>query len=76
LGVALAGFLTPMLLAVNGFEGTLEVQNADARQTILLSLTIYPAIAHFLLIPIVSFYKLNKKRCDEIRVELDQKANA
>jgi len=76
LGVALAGFLTPLLLATNGFEGTAETQTPEARQTILLSLTLYPAIAHFLLIPIVTFFKLNKKRCDEIRAELDQKANA
>ena len=76
LGVALAGFLTPMLLAVNGFVGTEESQNPEARQAILMSLTLYPALAHFLLIPIVSFYKLNKKRCDEIRMELDKQANA
>ena len=74
LGVALAGFLTPMLLAMNGFQGTDEHQLPEAKETILLSLTLYPAIAHFLLIPIVSIYKLNKVRCDQIRSELDKKA--
>ena len=76
MGVALAGFLTPMFLAMNGFAGTAENQSFEAKETILLSLTLYPAIAHFLLIPIGSGYKLNKSRCDEIRAALDQKATA
>ena len=76
LGVAIGGWMIGMILAYYGYEGKAVVQSPEAIQGIVLSLTLFPAIGHFLLIPIVSFYKLNKTRCDEIRAELDQKANA
>ena len=67
-----------MILAHYGYEGgsAIEKQTPEAVRGIVLSLTLFPAAGHFLLIPIVSFYKLNKTRCDQIRTELDQKANA
>jgi GPH family glycoside/pentoside/hexuronide:cation symporter len=73
LGVAVGGWLIGLILAYYGYDGKAEAQSPEAIQGIVLSLTLFPAIGHFLLIPIVSFYKLNKKRCDEIRAELDQK---
>ena len=76
LGVAIGGWMIGMILAYYGYDGKAVVQSPEAIQGIVLSLTLFPAIGHFLLIPIVSFYKLNKTRCDEIRAELDQKANA
>ena len=75
LGVAIGGWMIGMILAYYGYDGKAVVQSPEAIQGIVLSLTLFPAIGHFLLIPIVSFYKLNKTRCDEIRAELDQKAN-
>ena len=76
LGVAVGGWLIGLILAYYGYDGKAEAQSPEASQGIVLSLTLFPAIGHFLLIPIVSFYKLNKKRCDEIRVELDQKTDS
>ena len=76
LGVAVGGWLIGLILAFYGYDGKAETQSPEAIQGIVLSLTLFPAIGHFLLIPIVSFYKLNKKRCDEIRAELDQKTDS
>ena len=76
LGVAIGGWLIGLALAYYGYDGQAESQNPSAVRGILLSLTLFPAIGHFLLIPIVCLYKLNKKRCDEIRAELDQQASA
>ncbi|HAW97875.1 MAG TPA: hypothetical protein DCX67_05005 [Opitutae bacterium] len=76
LGVAIGGWLIGLVLAYYGYDGQAESQNPSAVRGILLSLTLFPAIGHFLLIPIVCLYKLNKKRCDEIRAELDQQASA
>ena len=76
LGVAVGGWLIGLILAYYGYDGKAEAQSPEAIQGIVLSLTLFAAIGHFLLIPIVSFYKLNKKRCDEIRAELDQKTDS
>ena len=76
LGVAMGGWLIGLILAYYGYDGKAEAQSPEAIQGIVLSLTLFPAIGHFLLIPIVSFYKLKKKRCDEIRAELDQKTDS
>jgi GPH family glycoside/pentoside/hexuronide:cation symporter len=76
LGVAIGGWLIGLVLDHYGYDGQAESQNPSAMRGILLSLTLFPAIGHFLLIPIVCLYKLNKNRCDEIRAELDQQASA
>ena len=76
LGVAIGGWLIGLVLAYYGYDGQAESQNPSAVRGILLSLTLFPAIGHFLLIPIVCLYKLNKKRGDEIRAERDQHASA
>lgn len=72
LGVAVGGWLIGMVLTSYGYDGKAEVQSPDAIKGIVLSLTLLPALGHFLLIPIVSRYRLNRRRCEEIRTELDQ----
>jgi GPH family glycoside/pentoside/hexuronide:cation symporter len=72
LGVAVGGWMIGLVLAKYGYQGQAEIQSPEAIKGIVLSLTLLPAIGHFLLIPIVSFYRLNRQRCDEIRAELDQ----
>ena len=72
LGVALGGFLIGVVLAKYGYDGAAEKQSPEALKGILLCVTLLPAIGHFLLIPIVCLYKLNKAKCAEIRAELDQ----
>ena len=76
LGVAIGGWLIGLVLAYYGYDGQAESQSPEAIRGIVLSLTLFPAIGHFLLIPIVSLYKLNQTRCDEIRKELDSQSPA
>ncbi len=76
LGVAVGGWLIGLILAGSGYSGQAETQTPEAIKAILLSVTLLPAVAHLLLIPIVSLYKLNRKRCSEIRQQLDAKATA
>lgn len=76
LGVAVAGGLAPYLLARNGYDAQATTQSPEAVSGIVLSLTIFPAVGHFLVIPIVSFYRLNKSRCEDIRAMLNQQASA
>jgi GPH family glycoside/pentoside/hexuronide:cation symporter len=76
LGVAVAGWLAPWLLARNGYDAQAATQTPEAVHGIVLSLTIFPAVGHFLVIPIVTFYRLNKTRCEEIRTLLNQQASA
>jgi GPH family glycoside/pentoside/hexuronide:cation symporter len=76
LGVAVAGWLAPWLLARNGYDAQAATQTPEAVHGIVLSLTIFPAVGHFLVVPIISFYRLNKTRCEEIRALLNQQASA
>jgi GPH family glycoside/pentoside/hexuronide:cation symporter len=72
LGVAIGGWLVGIILATYGYQGQAEVQTPESIHGIVLSLTLFPAVGHLLLIPIVSFYRLNQTRCQEIRAQLDQ----
>lgn len=74
LGVAIGGWLIGLILAKYGYDGKADTQTQEAVKGIVLSLTLFPAIGHFILIPIVSFYKLSNQRCAGIRKELDQRA--
>ena len=74
LGVAVGGWLIGVILSQSHYEGQAAAQTPEAIKAILLSVTLLPAAAHLLLIPIVSFYTLNRKRCAEIRQQLDAKA--
>ena len=75
LGVAIGGWLIGLVLAYYGYDGQADSQSTEAIRGIVLSLTLFPAIGHFFLIPIVCLYKLNQPRCDEIRKELDSKSS-
>jgi GPH family glycoside/pentoside/hexuronide:cation symporter len=74
LGVAVGGWLIGLILARSGYAGQAETQTPEAIKAILLSVTLLPAAAHLLLIPIVSFYRLNRQRCADIRRQLDAQA--
>ena len=71
LGIAIAGFCIGTVLASYGYDGEAMEQTPRALQGILLAISLLPALGHFLLIPIVFFYRLSTQRCNEIRQELD-----
>ena len=75
LGVALGGAMLAWILARYGYESgdAIAAQSPRAIKGIVIATTLAPAIGHALLIPIVSFYKLNTARCAEIRAELDSR---
>jgi Na+/melibiose symporter-like transporter len=66
--------LIGLILAGSGYSGTAATQSPEAIKAIMLSVTLLPAAAHLLVIPLVSFYRLNRQRCAEIRQQLDAKA--
>ncbi len=75
LGVAIAGWCIGSVLATYGYDGEAATQTPQAIEGILLSISLFPAIGHFLLLPIIYFYRLNTKRCTEIRQELDARSS-
>jgi GPH family glycoside/pentoside/hexuronide:cation symporter len=76
LGMALGGALLGWMLAYYGYRGGAEVQTPQAIRGIVITFTLVPAVFHFLVIPIVSRYKLSDARYDVIRAELDRQAEA
>lgn len=74
--LAVGGWLIGLILSGSGYSGQAEKQTPGAIKAILLSVRLFPAAAHQLLIPIVAFSKLNRQRCAEIRQQLDAKAAA
>lgn len=74
LGMALGGAIMGWLLAVYGYQSEATSQTPEAIGGIVLIFTVVPAIGHLIVAGIVSRYKLDKKRCEEIRVELDRRA--
>ena len=75
LGVAIAGWCIGSVLATYGYDGEAATQTPQAIEGILLSISLFPAIGHFLLLPIIYFYRLNTQRCTEIRQELDARSS-
>ncbi len=75
LGVAIAGWCIGSVLATYGYDGEAPTQTPRAIEGILLSISLFPAIGHFLLLPIIYFYRLNTRRCTEIRQELDARSS-
>ena len=70
LGIAIAGFCIGTVLAhMVTTEKLLSKHLVPARY--LLAISLLPALGHFMLIPIVLFYRLSSRRCNEIRLELD-----
>ena len=72
-GVALGGWLIGLILAKYGYDGKAEMQSPEAIRGLVLSMTLFPAIGHALLIPLAAFYKLDHQKCLSIRTELDQR---
>ena len=73
LGVAVGGLLIGLVLAKHGYDGQADVQTPLAISGIVRSVSLLPAAGHFVLIPLVLLYKLNHKRCDEIRSQLNER---
>jgi GPH family glycoside/pentoside/hexuronide:cation symporter len=75
LGIALGGTLLAWVLAFYGYESGENVtfQSPRAIQGVVLATTLVPAVGHTLLIPIVFFYRLNKKRCNDICIKLERR---
>ncbi len=75
LGVAVGGWLIGLILDKFGYNGQSAIQTPQAIGAIALAVTLLPAAGHFMLIPIISFYKLNQARCLDIRQQLEQRRN-
>lgn len=73
LGMALGGAIMGWLLAHYGYVGDADVQSPETIRGIALIFTVVPAIGHALLVGLVTRFKLNKARSDEIRAELDRR---
>jgi GPH family glycoside/pentoside/hexuronide:cation symporter len=73
LGVALGGWLIGFILAWYGYDGKADMQTPEAIRGLVLSMTLFPAIGHALLIPFAAFYKLDHQKCLSIRTELDHR---
>jgi len=76
IGMAVGGALLGWVLASYGYQGGAKVQTPEAVRGIVITFTLVPAVFHFLVIPIVSRYKITDARYDEIRAELDRQAAA
>lgn len=74
LGVALAfqGFL----LAASGFDSKLEIQDPSTTSFWILSLVVTQPVGLLIGMIAIWFYPLSKKRCQEIRDQIDAKSSA
>lgn len=75
LGLAIGGAIAGWLLASYGYVADSE-QTEAARQGILLSFTLYPAIAFILVALVMKFYTLTERKLDEIHSELPELSGA
>ena len=73
LGMAVGGAILGWLLAYFGYQSEATSQTPEAVQGVVILFTLIPAAAHFLLIGIVTRYKLSKERCQEIKSTLERK---
>ena len=73
MGMALGGAILGWLLAYYGYQQKADFQTPHAVRGIVLVFTVIPAIGHLLLIGLVARYKLDDKRCGEIRAELESR---
>lgn len=71
LGVALGGALAAWLLSTYGYEAGNEL-TATTQRGILLSFTLYPAIAFLLVAGIMMFYSLTDEKLDRVQRELNK----
>ena len=73
MGMAVGGALFGWILAYFGYLGEVATQTPEAIRGIVLLFTAIPAVGHFLVMLVVTRYKLDRERCDEIRAELDRR---
>jgi len=73
LGMAVGGAILGWLLAYFGYQSEATSQTSETVGGVVILFTLIPAAAHFILVGIVSRYKLNKERCEEIKSELEQR---
>ncbi len=72
LGVAFGGAFAGWLLAYYGYQADVE-QSETAKQGILLSFTVYPALGSILVAWVMRGYMLNKDKVEQIHAELNTK---
>jgi len=75
LGSAVGGSLIGIVLATHGYDGAAHTQTPEATEGIVLALTLLPALGHFLVIPVISFFRLNRRRCNEIRIQIEERSS-
>jgi GPH family glycoside/pentoside/hexuronide:cation symporter len=73
LGTAVGGALLGWLLAYFTYQPQSTTQSPAAIQGIVLLFTLVPALGHFLIIGLVSRYRLNHERCEQIQTELGRR---
>lgn len=69
LGLAIGGAIAGWLLAAYGYVADTE-QTETARQGILLSFTLYPAISFVAVAVVMKFYRLTEQKLDDIHRDL------
>ena len=74
LGVAMG--LQGFLLAASGFDSKLDIQDPATIKFWLLALVISQPVGFLIAMTAIWFYPLTKKRCQEIRNEIDAKSTA
>ena len=75
LGVAFGGAFAGWLLAYYGYQADVE-QTSTAREGILLSFTVYPALGSILVAWVMRGYVLDKEKVEQIHFELNTKPSA
>jgi GPH family glycoside/pentoside/hexuronide:cation symporter len=74
LGVAFGGAFAGWLLAYYGYQADVE-QTPAAKEGILLSFTVYPALGSVLVAWVMRGYILNKEKVEKIHLELSTKVS-
>lgn len=75
-GLAVAGGLIGMMLAIGGYEAGVEEQSASAVLAITLMMTLIPALITLLLAGAIWRFRLDDTRMDAIRTDLETRRSA
>lgn len=70
LGIAIGGASVGWILAASGYVGGQETQSAEALNAINLLYTIIPGVMFIFLAVLMSFYKLDNKKLEQIKAML------
>ena len=71
LGVAIGGAAAGWLLALYGYEADTE-QTETAKQGILISFTIYPAIGSIIVAIVMKWYKLDNSQVEKVHAAITE----